>query len=67
MFLRFFEELEYAIMAEALDAQLIYDMFAYYALKAAELGESFIDDYNKMDWNTFQVFIKRMKRIENNI
>lgn len=63
MFLRFFEELEYAIESEALDAKLTYDMFAFYALEAAKLGENFVSDYNENSWGSFKAFINRMKKL----
>ena len=63
MFLRFFEELEYAIESEALDAKLTYDMFAFYALEAAKLGETFVSDYNENSWGSFKAFINRMKKL----
>ena len=65
MFLRFFEELEYAIESGALDAELTYYMFAYYALEVAKLKGSFIEDYNNKEWNRFRAFIKRMNKYSN--
>lgn len=65
MFLRFFEELQYAIDAEYIDKNTAYDMFAYYALKAYELQENFVSDIKKTEWTRFRRFIYFMKQIQN--
>ena len=43
LFLRFFEELEYAISQKMLDEKHTFDMFSYYALTAFDSEELFLD------------------------
>lgn len=74
MFLRFFEELQIAIEAGALDKKLVYDIFAFYALKAFEMGEEFYEELtpkqteetNNGNWYQFRKFITEMYKYENN-
>lgn len=64
MFLRFFEELEYTIENEGLQENIVYDMFAYYAIKVADKGTDFVKDYKTENWRRFNDFVKRMKKIQ---
>lgn len=64
LFLRFFEELEYAISQKMLDEKHTFDMFSYYALTAFDSEELFLEDLDETCWNRFLAFIERMKRIE---
>lgn len=63
LFMRFFEELEYAVMQKALDEEVVFDMFAYYAIKAYDLRDKFIEKTEERYWLRFIEFIKRMKHI----
>lgn len=63
IFLRFFEELQYSITQRALDKDVVYDMFSYYAIVAYELGNDFVEDFNDRCWQTFRVFAKSMIQI----
>ena len=63
IFLRFFEELQYSITQGALDKDVVYDMFSYYAIVAYELGDDFVEDFNDRCWQTFRVFAKSMIQI----
>jgi len=64
MFLRFFEELQYSIEQEGLSEEIVYDMFAYYALEADKMGTAFVRDYNEECWSRFRKFACRMKKIK---
>lgn len=64
MFLRFFEELQLTIENGGLPEEVIYDMFAYYAIKADDEGRKFVDDYETENWTRFRRFAKRMKAIK---
>ena len=65
LFLRFFEELNYAIESDSIDKETVFDLFAYYALKADKLGKRFVSDYEEGDnWKTFKSFCKKMKKIK---
>jgi hypothetical protein len=64
LFLRFFEELEYAISHNSLGEKLVYDMFSYYALKAYDSQEKFIAENEEKYWICFVEFVERMKKIE---
>ena len=64
LFLRFYEELEYALSKKMLDENLIFEMFAYYALIAYESQEFMLESLDENCWNRFLAFIDRMKRIE---
>lgn len=66
MFMRFFEELQYAIEQKRLTKQIVYDMFAYYALEVDKMGEKFVEDYHHSSWIRFRRFVKEMKQIKNN-
>ena len=63
IFLRFFEELQIAIEAKSLSKNIVYDMFAHYAL-VADKHKYFVSDYNNNCWHRFHSFIKEMKIIE---
>lgn len=64
LFLRFYEELEYALSKKMLDENLIFEMFSYYAL-AAYYSEEFMLKYlDENCWNRFLAFVGRMRRIE---
>ena len=63
IFLRFFEELQYSITQGALDKDVVYDMFAFYAIVAYELDTNFVDDFNGECWCTFKNFAKSMIQI----
>ena len=63
MFIRFFEEVEYAIEAGALDEKEIRYMFAYYALAAAET-KPVKKEITTDDWYVFKHFVSRMNRIK---
>lgn len=64
MFLRFFEELQLTIERGGLSKEIVYDMFAYYAIKVADKGEEFVKDYNTENWRRFRLFAESMKAIE---
>lgn len=66
MFMRFFEELQYAIEQKRLSKQIVYDMFAYYALEVDKMGEKFVEDYHHSSWIRFRRFVKEMKQVKNN-
>ncbi|MCC8120042.1 MAG: hypothetical protein LIP09_15045, partial [Bacteroidales bacterium] len=63
LFLRFFEELEYAIMSERIEEEVVHDMFAFYALEISK-KEGLIKDYKEPCWQTFHNFINRMNQIK---
>lgn len=65
MFLRFFEELQFAIEQKAISKKIAYEMFSYYAIKAYEEGKLFVEDMFDGNWNRFCLFAKEMKRIKN--
>lgn len=67
MFLRFFEELQFTIEQEGLSKEVVYEMFSFYALKAAEKGKSFVDDYGEKYWRRFINFTDSMKEVEETI
>ena len=64
--MRFFEELQYAIEQKRLSKQIVYDMFAYYALEVDKMGEKFVEDYHHSSWIRFRRFVKEMKQVKNN-
>ena len=64
MFMRFFEELQYAILQKSLDSELVYDMFAFYALEAYEEKDNFFNQKDEKDWRLFIEFAKSMKKIK---
>ena len=65
MFLRFFEELQYAIEKRAISEELAYDMFAYYAIEAYEIKDEFFDEKDEKYWLRFCAFVNRMKKFKN--
>lgn len=67
MFLRFFEELQFALEQKAISKEMAYEMFAYYAIKAYDEGKLFVDDMFDGNWKRFCLFAKEMKRIENKV
>ena len=64
MFLRFFEELQFTIEQGGLSKETAYDMFAFYALEAAEKGDEFIPDYSSKEWGRFRLFVRDMQQIK---
>lgn len=62
MFMRFFEELEYAIQKKVMNEKEVYDIFSFYALKVYDLNVEFVDDFDKPYWSLFKSFCKRMKK-----
>ena len=65
MFLRFFEELQYAIEQNAISKDMAFYMFSYYAIKAYEEGDDFVNDMHKGNWKRFCKFAKDMLQIKN--
>ena len=65
MFLRFFEELQYAIEKRTISEELVYDMFAYYALKAYDMKYKFYNEEDEKYWLRFCAFVNRMKKFKN--
>lgn len=63
MFMRFFEELHYAIEKEALPKDVVYDYFGYYAIKAYEYQEVFYDEIRDLCWLRFRLFAESMRKI----
>lgn len=74
MFLRFFEELQIALEAKTLDPKVVYDEFAYYALRAYEMGTNFYDGLTlpkvkeccNGSWYRFRKFVREMECYQNN-
>lgn len=64
MFLRFFEELQYAINQKSLSEDIVYDLFAFYAIRAYENFNIFIEDKDRNNWTRFITFAKTMQKIE---
>lgn len=64
MFLRFFEELEIQIQNNMLDADLVYDLFSFYALEAGKPDDFLTSKYENQNWRYYMDFYKRMKRIK---
>ena len=64
MFLRFFEELQYAIEKKSLTKEIVYEMFAHYAIKAFDKGTDFVEDINEFYWYRFRTFAISMKKID---
>lgn len=64
MFLRFFEELEIQIQNNMLDADLVYDLFSFYALEAGKPDDFLTSKYENKNWRYYMDFYKRMKRIK---
>ena len=62
MFLRFFEELQYAIEKKVISEELVYDMFAYYALKAYDIKFKFYNEEDEINWLRFNAFIRCMNK-----
>ena len=63
MFLRFFEELEYAIEQQQLSKEVVYDLFSYYAIDASERGIFFLEDIKSESWERFHKFVNDMREI----
>ena len=61
LFLRFFEEIQFSIEEGALDKKQVYELFYYYAKIANDMGEDFVEDYNKDVWRKFRAFIHGVK------
>lgn len=64
MFMRFYEELQYTIEQEGISKEIVYDMFAYYAMEIAKKGKEFIDDYGEENWRMFLKFIDSMDNVK---
>lgn len=60
LFLRFFEEIQCSIEQGALDKSHVKELFYFYAKVAHDMGEDFVEDYNKDCWRKFKVFIRTM-------
>lgn len=63
MFLRFFEELQYAIDTSSLDEDIVCYYFSYYAVLANLMGKNFVEDYDSGSWTKFIEFAENMKKI----
>lgn len=68
MFMRFFEEIELLISERAMDEDIVYYMFSYYALEFEKRRNKWKRvDYESGDWKYFRMFISRMKRIQDTV
>lgn len=63
LFLRFFEEIQYALDTGSLDKEIVCYYFAYYAVVASLIGEKFVEDYNDITWKEFRIFADDMAKI----
>ena len=64
LFMRFFEELNYAIEKQAIEEEDACYYFGYYAIIAYLMGEDFIQDFNERgQWIRFKYFAEKMKSI----
>lgn len=66
MFLRFFEELQYAIEQKSLSKEIVYDMFSYYAIEAYKEKENFYKNEEENNWLRFKTFAESMLELQNN-
>lgn len=61
MFLRFFEELSYAIETGSLNEDKVCYFFSYYAIVANLMKDKFFKDYNDKSWERFREFAEKMQ------
>lgn len=63
LFLRFFEEIQYALDTGSLDKEVVCYYFSYYAVVASLMGKIFVEDYNDITWQEFRTFADNMAEI----
>ena len=63
LFIRFFDELSYAVETDSINLDIVCYNFGYYAALTHMMGSQFLSDYESGNWVRFRQFAEKLNEI----